>query len=117
MNNCKGCGQCCQVVTITKRSWNKERNADDPNMIWAHKHLTKITRKEALKLNPHIKNITKIGFYKCDYFDYNTNICKGYNDRTWMCTAYPFYKDSVINCKHHPHTPNCYYHNQVMCIN
>ncbi len=114
MHNCKGCGQCCKVLIISDKQWNKKRIADDPDLLWAHKHLTKITRAAAIKLNPHIKNITKIGFYKCDYFDYNTNTCKGYDDRRWMCTAYPFYGDSVVDCSNHPHTPDCYYSNQVM---
>jgi len=119
LNNCKGCGDCCKAIIISDKSWNKERAVDDPNVIWRDKHLTKISRSLALKLNPHIKNVrvNDMGFYKCDYFDYATNLCTGYNDRTEMCTKYPHYGNTVIDCVQHPHTPDCYYHNQVMYVN
>ena len=108
----KACGQCCRVIILKPRMQLSGRSESK----WLTKHLTKISRKEAIKLNPNISHLGRHSYYKCDYFDYTNNLCKGYNDRLPICTNYPFYENVVLNSYSFIHTPDCYFINQVMCL-
>jgi Fe-S-cluster containining protein len=108
----KACGKCCKVIILRPRMKLTNRSESS----WLLKHLTKISRIEAIKLRPEIKLIKDHSYYKCDYFDYNTNKCLNYNDRIPMCTDFPFYEKTVLDATHFIDLPDCYFVHQIMCL-
>jgi hypothetical protein len=108
----KACGQCCSVI-ILKPHINFDKILPCEG-VWFKKHFTKVPRRDAINLNPHIAVLKNYGYYKCDYYDYSTHLCMGYNDRLPMCINFPFYNNVVLDCTHFDHLPDCYFINQLM---
>ena len=112
---CKNrCGQCCKVIILRSRINLAKVRPDESK--WLLKHFTKINRVSALKLNPNISLLGRHSYYICDYFDYSSLRCKGYNDRLPMCINYPFYDNVILDRESFRHTPDCYFINQVMYL-
>ena len=108
----KACGKCCQVILLKPRMKLTNRSESS----WLLKHLTKISRKEAIKINPNISSVGRHSYYICDYFDYSNNKCLGYNDRLPMCENFPFYDKVVLDATGFRNIPDCYFIHQVMCL-
>jgi len=117
----KACGECCKVITLNnyrtitwQEHWQKQIDKESK---WFLKHLRQISFKEAVKLRPILAdfNNSYVNYFICDYFNYETNKCNGYDKyRPRMCTKFPFYDDVVIDGLKYKNLPDCYYINQIM---
>jgi Fe-S-cluster containining protein len=99
MNNlCNKCGKCCQAIWLAaNKKQVKEILVRDPNNTDAKfifNNWKRISKKEALKTNPHITVFTKEKgyFYKCDKYDHKNKRCGDYENRPKVCSGFPFYE-------------------------
>jgi Fe-S-cluster containining protein len=122
----KACGECCKVVLMTRNNrekltsrWDRTKG-DDRASNWYFEHLKQISKREAVKIRPILKDIywPGITYFICDYYDNETNKCLGYGkSRTTMCTDFPFYNDVVLDASRFKSIPECYYIHQIMKVN
>jgi hypothetical protein len=120
--NCpKACGERCKVILLTntrevslQEYW---KYCNDKDSKWFLRHLRQISFKEALKIRPFLSNKAWLGitYFICDYYNYETNKCDGYDKyRPSMCTDFPFYNKVVLDSFEFRALPDCYFNNQIM---
>ena len=106
MTECQpGCGACCSPVGLGYSQlelYNKPSRVNDDDYDFIMDHLTQITRKQALELNPWLKSarlyqldinneLTMTStYYVCDFFDTETRLCMNHENRPPLCRAYPW---------------------------
>ena len=119
---CKlGCGMCCMAIRLNVEPALYDSQAevvkDNPAALeemsedWRHilTHFHRITREEAVRINPHLKGWRNKGcsFYTCDWFDAESRLCTHHDERPPVCRKYPFYGGALSPDKWY--TPDCGY--------
>jgi Fe-S-cluster containining protein len=88
VTECTACGDCCDPVwypwgaaDIRQRADRTPKSADLTFMA-AHWHPTGERRDDAHG-------------YRCDFFDVQTRLCTGHDERPPICRGYPWYDESA----------------------
>jgi Fe-S-cluster containining protein len=102
---CNGCGACCRPVSLgysqADVASRPERFTEDN---WLHilDHLTPITRREAIEIQPWLKEAGLIVkdidgqlsptayYYLCDFHDPVAMRCTNWENRPTLCREYPW---------------------------
>ncbi|MCE7697849.1 MAG: YkgJ family cysteine cluster protein [Methanobacterium paludis] len=118
---CNMCGSCCKAirVSISPEKLEKEVKELYPDGVsddmpevndygFMKLYWKSITRKEALKRNPHIKTWGERDydyFYECIWF--KNNHCSCHDRKPHICSEYPWYGEKPSDI--HLYSPNCGY--------
>lgn len=100
MTKCKRCGKCCEVIVLNVNSnqieiiaKQEEKNSD---YNFAYRNFKEISKKEAYKINPYLKNWSKEQyiqcFYKCKQYEPISKKCNVYSIRPRVCSGFPWYE-------------------------
>jgi Fe-S-cluster containining protein len=111
-NYCKKCGMCCKAICVAYSRNNLKISAKNgsESAMFMIKHWHRITRSEALVINPKLKTwrVSKRQyFYSCECFNYKESICNVHGCSPHVCSAYPFYDMKKLPSTYVFYTDDC----------
>ena len=87
---CLRCGKCCIAIFMPiSLEAIQTMNCIRFDKEFILEHWSSITEAEAIRRNPEIPSGAP-WYYECDMFDDNTNLCKCYDNRPYVCTNFPY---------------------------
>jgi len=86
--SCNKCGMCCKAIVYCKPKIDLD--PFDLNEFFILRNWKRLSRKEAIKINPRLKAIDyKVYFYQCT--KQVNNLCQIHDGRPDICANYPSY--------------------------